>query len=106
MTLDILVLLLPHLTSRDALALFETCSSTDILESKDSGVQKRGYKILTKLVDGGRVTVDASSVLQQLEQSVDGLAPAAKKVRVYSRVRILFSLSDASRTECPSFAPW
>lgn len=81
MTLDILYIMLPFLSAVDSLALFDACSSTDVLESKDNGVQKRGYKILTKLVGSGNVEVDASKVLQRLEQSVDGLVPAAKKVR-------------------------
>ena len=80
MTLDILIILLPHLSDKDAAALFDSCSAADVLESKDNGVQKRSYKILAKLVDSGKLSIDASTILQRLEQAVDGLAPAAKKV--------------------------
>lgn len=47
---------------------------------KDNGVQKRGYKILAKLVESGKVSVDAEAILRQLDELADGLAPAAKKV--------------------------
>lgn len=80
MTQDILILLLPYLSSADANALFHTCLSADILGGKDNGVQKRGYKILAKLVDSGKVDVDAESVLGQLDKLGEGLAAAAKKV--------------------------
>ena len=44
-------------------------------------MQKRGYKILSRLVAGGKVPIDAEAVLKQLDEQADLLAPAAKKVR-------------------------
>lgn len=89
---DLLVLVLPHLSAADATALFNLCLTSDVLENKDNGVQKRGYKILAKLAESGKVTVDVESVLKGLEGNVDGLAPAAKKValcfRSYSRTML------------------
>lgn len=55
--------------------------SKDLIESKDNAVQKRAYKILAKLVEAGKVSVDAQSVLQRLDSFLDGLSPAAKKVQ-------------------------
>jgi len=80
MTQDLLQILLPHLGEKDAQILFELSSTGDVLESKDTGIQKRGYKILSKLVDGGKVEVDPENFVQQLEGRVDGVAAAAKKV--------------------------
>lgn len=80
-TQDILILLLPHLSIPDATALFQLCLSAEVLGGKDNGVQKRGYKILTKLVESGKVTINAETTLLQLDELMDGLAPAAKKVR-------------------------
>ena len=51
-----------------------------MLANQDNGVQKRGYKILTKLVESNKVPVDAQSVIQRLDDVSEGLAPAAKKV--------------------------
>lgn len=84
MTQDILILLLPFLSSEDASSLFQTCLSSDVLENKDNRVQKRGYKILAKLLDSGKVMVGVETVLGQLDDISEGLAPAAKKVRVVS----------------------
>ena len=80
MTLDLLILMLSYLPATEAQALFEACLSTEILEAKDNAVQKRGYKILAKLMEGGKVTVDAQAVIQKLDALLEGLSPAAKKV--------------------------
>ena len=80
MTQDILLLLLPYLHSLQATSLFQLCMTSEILGGKDNGVQKRGYKILTKLLESGKVTIDAPSIIQRLDDLSDGLSPAAKKV--------------------------
>jgi ribosomal RNA-processing protein 12 len=82
MTQDILILLLPYLSSTDATALFQMCLSSNTLGNKDNSVPKRGYKILAKLVESGKVTVGAETVLGQLDEFAEGLAPAAKKVKM------------------------
>ena len=81
MTQDILLLLLPYLHSLQATSLFQLCMTPEVLGGKDNGVQKRGYKILTKLLESEKVTVDAPSIIQRLDDLSDGLSPAAKKVR-------------------------
>lgn len=81
MSLDLILLTLPYLSSTDANSLFALCLSTEILESKDNAVQKRGYKILGKLIESGKIQIDAQAVLQQLDKLLDGLSSAAKKVR-------------------------
>jgi hypothetical protein len=78
--LDLLVLILPYLSPSDGAALFDICLSTQITESKDNAVQKRGYKILAKLVESGKVSPDPQQVLQQMDSLLEGLTPAAKKV--------------------------
>lgn len=80
MTQDILVLLLPHLSKTDAKALFEFCLTPGVLSGKDNGVQKRGYKILAKLIESEKVEVDMLFVLEKLDELAEGLTPAAKKV--------------------------
>jgi ribosomal RNA-processing protein 12 len=80
MTQDLLILLLPYLSSADISTLFHTCLSPDVLTCKDNAVQKRGYKILQRIVDSGKIVVEAESVLRKLDELGDGLMPAAKKV--------------------------
>lgn len=85
---DILILLLPNLPDSDLKVLFDFSLTPDILTCKDNGVQKRGYKILTKIIETGKVDVDVDSTLTKLDELVDGLAAAAKKVLELSFLEI------------------
>lgn len=80
MTQDLLQVLLPYLGGKDAETLFELSSTEDVLENKDTGVQKRGYKVLSKLVESGKIETTPENFIQQLEGRVDGVSAAAKKV--------------------------
>lgn len=80
MSLDLILLTLPYLSSADANSLFTLCLTTEILEAKDNAVQKRGYKILGKIIESGKIQIDAEAVLKQLDKFLDGLSSAAKKV--------------------------
>lgn len=83
MTQDLLQILLPFLGNKDSQSLFELSSTENVLESKHTGVQKRGYKILGKLVDSRKLEVTPESFIQQLESKVGGLSAGAKKVCVH-----------------------
>jgi hypothetical protein len=77
---DILILLLKGLGPGDSISLFDLCLNAEVLSGKDNGVQKRGYKILTKLVVNGQVPIDAETILRKLDDLTEGLTPAARKV--------------------------
>ena len=77
---DILILLLPFLSSADSHSLFSACLMPEVLTCKDNGVQKRGYKILGKLVEGGKDAIDPDPVINALIGLTKDLSPAAKKV--------------------------
>jgi ribosomal RNA-processing protein 12 len=79
---DILLLLLKGLGPANSISLFDLCLSPEVLSGKDNGVQKRGYKILTKLVVGDQVPVDAETILRKLDDLTEGLTPAARKVNL------------------------
>lgn len=80
MTQDILVLLLPHLSTQDTSELFDTILSKEVLINPDNGVQKRGYKILARLIEGSKLSLNAETLVKRLDELSDGLSPAAKKV--------------------------
>ncbi|KAG2119918.1 NUC173 domain-containing protein [Suillus discolor] len=65
---DLLILLLPFLDTQDVAALFSTCLAQEVLCHKDNGVQKRGYKILAKLLEHGKVEEDALQTFQRLDE--------------------------------------
>ncbi|KAG6920273.1 hypothetical protein DXG01_005042 [Tephrocybe rancida] len=104
-TQDILILLLPYLSSTDATALFNLCLSAQVLGGKDNGVQKRGYKILTKLVESGKATVDAEAVIRQMDELSDSLAAAAKKDRFNLLSLLVPSLPPTAMHIIPSLIP-
>lgn len=80
MTQDILVLLLPHLSTQDTSELFDTIFSNEVLINSDNGVQKRSYKILARLIEGGKLSLNAETLIKRLDELSEGLSPAAKKV--------------------------
>ena len=80
MTLDILVLLLPYLSTQDASGLFDAIFSEEVLVNPDNAVQKRAYKILARLVEGGKLPIDVERLFKWLDELSDGLSAAAKKV--------------------------
>jgi ribosomal RNA-processing protein 12 len=80
MTLDILVLLLPYLSAPDASELSDAIFSEEVLVNPDNAVQKRGYKILARLAEGGKLKRDVELLFKRLDELSDGLSPAAKKV--------------------------
>ncbi|RDB25177.1 Ribosomal RNA-processing protein 12 [Hypsizygus marmoreus] len=104
-TQDILILLLPYLSATDATALFQLCMTPEVLGGKDNGVQKRGYKILTKTVESGKISLDAEAVIRRLEELSDGLSPAAKKDRFNLLSLIIPRIPSSAMHVIPSLIP-
>ncbi|KAG6830460.1 hypothetical protein H0H92_000613 [Tricholoma furcatifolium] len=104
-TQDILILLLPYLSSADASTLFNFCLSAEVLGGKDNGVQKRGYKTLTKLVESGKFAVDAEAVIRQLDELSDSLTAAAKKDRFNLLSLLVPALPSTAMHIIPSLIP-
>ncbi|KAA1475204.1 NUC173-domain-containing protein [Dentipellis sp. KUC8613] len=105
MAQDILLLLLPHLGAADAAALFELCLTPAVLAYPDNGVQKRGYKILARLVEGGKVVLDVEDVVKRLDGVAEALAAAAKKDRFLLYTQLLPLLPSTSLHVIPSLIP-
>ncbi|KAJ7647107.1 armadillo-type protein [Roridomyces roridus] len=104
-TQDLVLLLLPNLSRADAQQLFQLCLSAQMLSAKDNGVQKRGYKILTRLIESQKVEIDAVAVLKQLDELADGLTAAAKKDR-FNLLSLLIPLLPSSAMHViPSLIP-
>ncbi|KAK0195371.1 armadillo-type protein [Armillaria mellea] len=104
-TQDLLVMLLPHLSTTNAKALFAVCLSEEVLCSKANGVQKRGYKILCRLLECGNISIDTESVIRQLGEYTDGLVPAAKKDRFALLASLIPLISPSAMHLIPSLIP-
>ncbi|KAJ3866599.1 NUC173-domain-containing protein [Lentinula novae-zelandiae] len=103
--LDLLLLLLPYLSSADLTMLFQNCLSSEFLCAKDNALQKRAYKILTRLAESGKVTIDSEAVLKELDAFSEGLASAAKKDR-FNLFAVLIPLIPSSAMHLiPSMIP-
>lgn len=107
MTQDILLLLLPYLTTANAQDLFEVCAASDVLAAKDGGVQKRGYKTLSKLLEDSEVDVDVEGVLKKLQEVdvADAVASGAKKDRFTLLTRLIPRLPPSALHVMPSLIP-
>ena len=115
MTQDILILILPHLSTQDASELLVVILSKEVLTNPDNGVQKRGYKILARLVEANRVSLDVGPMINRLDELSDGLSPAAKKVHFRNLRDLACSRSwpnplrrigsNCMRTCCPQSPP-
>ncbi|KZV69917.1 NUC173-domain-containing protein [Peniophora sp. CONT] len=109
MTQDILIILLPYLSTSDASSLFELILQPAVLAHSDNGVQKRGYKILAKLVEGkGEAVIGEGGVeglLKKLDGVVEGLNPAAKKDRMYLYTNLLPLIPPSSLHIIPNLIP-
>ena len=77
---DILLLLVPYLSKKDARTVFQLCLAPEVLKNKDNGVQKRAYKLLTRIVQENKVEVDAEKLFAELDEAADETLAAAKKV--------------------------
>ncbi|KAI0062893.1 NUC173-domain-containing protein [Artomyces pyxidatus] len=104
---DILLLVLPHLAPSDGAALFQQCLSKEVLTNHDNGVQKRGYKILGRLLDGGKLgsNLDVEEVIKRLDEAAEGLAPAAKKDRLHLYASLLPLIPPTALHIIPSLIP-
>ena len=80
-TQDLLVLLIPFLPLVECEELWGLCASTAVIGNADAGVQKRGYRVLSKLVQGEILSavLNGEAVLQQLSEGVN-VGAAARRV--------------------------
>ena len=92
---DIIILLLPKLSPSDSQTLFAFNLSADVLSNKDGAIQKRGYKTLSKLLEVGRVNIDAVAIITKLDELSDNLSSAAKKDR-FSLLSLLVDFIPSS----------
>lgn len=82
--LDILILLVPYLPPTKAKDLFKMCMRKALLSDKENAVQKRGYKVLSKLLENSAFDIDVESVLRTMSELSDDVVVAARKVTIIS----------------------
>ncbi|KAI0305771.1 armadillo-type protein [Multifurca ochricompacta] len=105
MAQDLLVFILPYLSTQDAIGLFDMIMSKDVLVNQDNGIQKRGYRILARLIEGGKLSLDVESTIRRLDELSDGLSPAAKKDRLQLYANLMPSIPTSALHIIPSLIP-
>jgi ribosomal RNA-processing protein 12 len=92
--LDLLIILIPHLPPSTAVSLFNAASTGNLIENHDAAIQKKCYRILTKLIESEKV----ASALQgeSVDEFVNKLADLSANVGVGAQ--------RVSRIYCPEIA--
>lgn len=114
--LDLLGSLVPFLGETEALQLFERACQDNILRSSEAGIQKKAYKLLTKLLEGkhGRTVLrvgDESGkdrvgeTLVKLKDSSKAVASGAKKDRVGLFAALVPLIPRSELHHLPSIIP-
>jgi hypothetical protein len=82
--LDLLIILIPHLPSAPATALFNAASTGNLIENSDAAIQKKSYRILTRLIELNKASVLQGEGFDQFVQKlVDvsaSIGPGAQRV--------------------------
>ncbi|KAG9078106.1 hypothetical protein FRC06_008534 [Ceratobasidium sp. 370] len=113
-TLDLLILLIPHLSASDGTRLFTITFADNVVASTDGTVQKKAYRILARLVERG--IVDGlqegeernGKVEQALVRSAEltsGVNVAAKRDRVQFLTSLVPLIPDTSLHVLPPMLP-
>ncbi|KAH0827850.1 hypothetical protein J3R83DRAFT_3476 [Lanmaoa asiatica] len=96
---------LQRLKTQEIMSLVQICMTNEVLCCKDNGVQKRGYKILAKVLSSGKVQTDTLATLQQLDSFTTDLSPAAKKDRFALLASLVPNIPPTSLHIIPSLIP-
>ncbi|KAJ1300373.1 hypothetical protein OPQ81_005192 [Rhizoctonia solani] len=113
-TLDLLVLLVPHLSSTDGTKLFTIVFADHVISNADGTVQKKAYRILARLVErgivdglqeGGGKNAKVESVLSRCVEITSSVNVSAKRDRVLLLSALVPLIPDGSLHIIPSLLP-
>ncbi|QRV82799.1 ribosomal RNA-processing protein 12 [Ceratobasidium sp. AG-Ba] len=113
-TLDLLILLVPHLSPSDGAQLFTITFADNVVASSDGTVQKKAYRILARLVERGIVdglqegegrNGKAEQTLVRSGELTSGVNIAAKRDRVQFLASLVPLIPDASLHVLPPLLP-
>ena len=82
--MDLLIILVPFLPKESAKALFAHAAGERLIGSDDPAVQKKSYRVLARLIEGGKVLVGGKGLEEFVARLADGgevVAAAARRVR-------------------------
>ncbi|KZT59521.1 NUC173-domain-containing protein [Calocera cornea HHB12733] len=83
--LDLLILFVPHLPTKQANSLLWMVASPEFLGNKDASIQKKAYRLLARLAQSGKVLKDGDGtdrLLTLVSESSPAIATGAKRDRL------------------------
>jgi hypothetical protein len=82
--LDLLIILIPHLPAAPAKALFNAASTGNLIENSDAAIQKKSYRILTRLIESNKANAlqgeGFDEFVQKLVDVSASIGPGAQRV--------------------------
>ncbi|EIW83040.1 NUC173-domain-containing protein [Coniophora puteana RWD-64-598 SS2] len=125
--LDLALLLLPALPPAEQTSAFVACARTQVLGCSSGAVQKRAYRVLARVAQGGKVDVgavdedarmdadgavvtptggvDVLHIFRRLEDTVDVVQPGAKRDRLALLAALVPHLPDRALHAVPALIP-
>lgn len=113
--LDLLITILPFLPTEDAVRLFFSSSSDALLKNEDAGVQKKAYRILSRLMDrhkgeallqtGNGTSANVAQLLIKLREATVNVASGAKRDRLNLLSAIVPRIPSTDLHLLPSIIP-
>ncbi|PWN17759.1 NUC173-domain-containing protein [Microstroma glucosiphilum] len=113
--LDLLITLVPFLGVEDGKSLLELCESNELLRNEDAGVQKKTYRVLSRLLDGHKgeallrsgkgTAVNVSSLLTNVRKATVDVVQGAKRDRLNLLAAMVPRIPSTELHLLPSIIP-
>jgi ribosomal RNA-processing protein 12 len=113
--LDLLITLVPFLGVEDGKSLLELCESNELLRNEDAGVQKKTYRVLSRLLDGHKgeallrsgagTTANVSSLLTNVRKATVDVVQGAKRDRLNLLAAMVPRIPSTELHLLPSIIP-
>lgn len=113
--LDLLIAVVPFLPLEDGKQLLTLAESDTLLKNEDAGVQKKTYRILSRLMEGHKgeallrsgagVSANVSQLLANLREATVNVVPGAKRDRLHLLSAVVPRIPSTELHLLPSIIP-
>jgi ribosomal RNA-processing protein 12 len=108
--LDLLIVFVPYLPPAQSNSLFNATATPAMLEHPDATVQKKSYRLLKRLLEGGKLKVEGKTLeafVEKLNAVGGGVGPGAQRVcLLYLCISAWVSSKLTNRTDSSSLLHW